>query len=92
MQFEAQISVLWALDDFTEKNGATRVILKSDKPDHECEYWSTMGECTKNPGFMSTACRRSCSLCAEPEEKEEIDDDLLDDDEFYDRYQDKDEV
>ena len=38
MQFEAQISVLWALDDFTEKNGATRVILKSDKPDHECEY------------------------------------------------------
>jgi ectoine hydroxylase-related dioxygenase (phytanoyl-CoA dioxygenase family) len=38
MQFEAQISVLWALDDFTEKNGATRVILKSDKPEHECEY------------------------------------------------------
>jgi len=28
LDFEAQISVLWALDDFTEENGATHVILK----------------------------------------------------------------
>ena len=28
--FEMQISVLWALDDFTEDNGATCVLLKSD--------------------------------------------------------------
>jgi len=28
LNFEAQISVLWALDDFTEENGATHVILK----------------------------------------------------------------
>jgi len=28
LDFEAQISVLWALDDFTEENGATHVLLK----------------------------------------------------------------
>ena len=28
MPFEAQISALWALDDFTEENGATRVVPK----------------------------------------------------------------
>lgn len=28
LPFEAQISALWALDDFTEENGATRVVLK----------------------------------------------------------------
>ena len=28
MPFEVQISALWALDDFTEENGATRIVRK----------------------------------------------------------------
>ena len=54
MQFEAQISVLWALDDFTEKNGATRVILKSDKPDHESS--------SRRHLFIKLSCRGAPSL------------------------------
>ena len=31
LPFEAQISALWALDDFTEENGATRIVLGSHR-------------------------------------------------------------
>ena len=26
----------------------------------DCEHWATMGECTKNPGFMKTGCASAC--------------------------------
>jgi len=29
-----------------------------------CEAWSRSGECSKNPGFMASSCRRSCGKCA----------------------------
>jgi hypothetical protein len=48
-------------------------------PDRDCEYWSTIGECSKNPDFMGTACKRSCGLC-QPDVKSDDDDD----DEFKD--------
>ncbi len=35
LPFEVQISVLWALDNFTAENGATRLILKDDKKQFE---------------------------------------------------------
>ena len=38
LPFEVQISVLWALDDFTEDNGATRVVMRQDRPDNEADY------------------------------------------------------
>ena len=38
LAFEAQISVLWALDDFTEDNGATQVVMRQDRPDNEADY------------------------------------------------------
>ena len=38
LPFEVQVSVLWALDDFTEDNGATRVVMRQDRPDDEADY------------------------------------------------------
>ena len=32
-------------------------------PDKDCDYWSTMGECSKNAHFMKTECARSCGVC-----------------------------
>mmetsp|Transcript_8757 Transcript_8757/g.10692 ORF Transcript_8757/g.10692 Transcript_8757/m.10692 type:complete len:93 (+) Transcript_8757:22-300(+) len=26
-----------------------------------CDYWSSIGECEKNPGYMLTSCAKSCS-------------------------------
>ena len=52
-------------------------------PEHDCEYWSTMGECTANEGFMRTACTRSCGFCVVKEHAVPSDDDD-DDDEFKD--------
>jgi cyclophilin family peptidyl-prolyl cis-trans isomerase len=31
-----------------------------------CENWATSGECDRNPGFMHTACPRSCKTCPAP--------------------------
>ena len=30
----------------------------------DCEYWTSMGECTANQLFMNEKCRRSCGLCS----------------------------
>ena len=50
--------------------------------DHDCEYWSTMGECVRNEAFMKTACARSCGVCTahedRPLEKEDDDDEFKD--------------
>ena len=50
-------------------------------PEHDCEYWSTMGECTANEAFMRTACTRSCGFCVVKEHAVPSDDD---DDDFKD--------
>lgn len=50
-------------------------------PEHDCEYWSTMGECTANEAFMRTACTRSCGFCTVKARAMATDDD---DDEFKD--------
>ena len=53
-------------------------------PDNDCEYWSTMGECTKNAAFMKTACARSCGECKVVEKAARNDDDEdEDDDDVY---------
>uniref|UniRef100_A0A7S2NR53 Peptidylprolyl isomerase n=1 Tax=Haptolina brevifila TaxID=156173 RepID=A0A7S2NR53_9EUKA len=31
-----------------------------------CATWSASGECSKNPGFMKTACAKSCNTCPKP--------------------------
>eukprot|EP00339_Tiarina_fusa_P011358 CAMPEP_0117048332 /NCGR_PEP_ID=MMETSP0472-20121206/33408_1 /TAXON_ID=693140 ORGANISM="Tiarina fusus, Strain LIS" /NCGR_SAMPLE_ID=MMETSP0472 /ASSEMBLY_ACC=CAM_ASM_000603 /LENGTH=230 /DNA_ID=CAMNT_0004761387 /DNA_START=42 /DNA_END=734 /DNA_ORIENTATION=+ len=33
--------------------------------DSNCEYWSSIGECDKNPGFMLKKCATSCERAAE---------------------------
>ena len=48
-------------------------------PEHDCEYWSTMGECTKNEAFMKGGCARSCGFC-QVKEKAFIDEEDDDDD------------
>ena len=49
-------------------------------PESDCEYWSTMGECTRNEAFMKTGCARSCGFCTVKEQPVELEDD----DEFKD--------
>ena len=31
--------------------------------DEDCDFWSTSGECQKNPKFMLKKCRKSCGVC-----------------------------
>lgn len=35
--------------------------------DENCEYWASVGECTKNSLYMRQECRKSCHLCNQPE-------------------------
>nr|BBB02487.1 astacin metalloprotease [Patiria pectinifera] len=28
-----------------------------------CQYWASVGECQRNPNYMTVNCRRSCRLC-----------------------------
>lgn len=32
-----------------------------------CACWASQGECSKNPGYMNTACQASCSQCPKVE-------------------------
>ncbi len=29
----------------------------------QCREWAFFDECTKNPGFMNSNCKKSCKLC-----------------------------
>ena len=29
----------------------------------QCDHWASVGECSKNPDYMHSACRASCGLC-----------------------------
>ncbi|GFR87742.1 secreted ShK toxin domain containing protein [Elysia marginata] len=40
-----------------------------------CAQWATGGECSKNPNYMLTNCRRSCNVC---EEKDDATPDCVD--------------
>jgi hypothetical protein len=31
--------------------------------DANCRSWANHDECTKNPGFMLKACKKSCKVC-----------------------------
>lgn len=53
-------------------------------PETDCEYWSTMGECTTNEAFMRTGCSRSCGFCTVKEHAMPSEDDELLDDDFKD--------
>ena len=52
--------------------------------EHDCEYWSTMGECTKNEAFMKTGCAKACGFCKVKEAPSTEDDDDFLDDEYKD--------
>jgi glutathione peroxidase-family protein len=34
-----------------------------------CAYWASIGECTKNPGYMLTNCKKSCNVNSASDEK-----------------------
>jgi hypothetical protein len=36
----------------------------------ECIKWASVGECTKNPGFMQRSCAMSCQICENCTEKD----------------------
>lgn len=41
-------------------------VLENDEPcedQYQCPAWATLGECTKNPTYMLTCCKRSCKAC-----------------------------
>lgn len=31
----------------------------------QCPHWAKIGECTRNPAYMRTSCRKSCRVCVE---------------------------
>lgn len=31
---------------------------------NDCNYWSTIGECEQNPGYMHSNCKLSCNTCS----------------------------
>ena len=51
-----------------------KVTCRDVSPAHDCQYWSTMGECTANPDFMNLNCAKSCGFCSSTEE---VKDDVL---------------
>ena len=38
--------------------------------DTRCEGWAKVGECTKNPTWMATNCRKSCNKCEDEQCKD----------------------
>ena len=51
------------------------VLCVNTAAEHDCEYWSTLGECTKNEAFMRGGCARSCGFCEAKEAAAAEDDD-----------------
>ena len=37
--------------------------------DERCSGWAIQGECSKNPAYMLTTCRKSCKTCKEDKAK-----------------------
>jgi prolyl 4-hydroxylase len=37
--------------------------VECEDEDGNCRSWANLGECSKNPGFMHTQCRKSCKVC-----------------------------
>ena len=33
-----------------------------------CPFWSSQGECNKNPNFMAEQCRKTCALCSDQDD------------------------
>ena len=50
---------------YTETKGQPCVV---EDRDAQCEQWASSGECTRNPGFMTSTCAKSCGApCTPPE-------------------------
>jgi hypothetical protein len=49
---------------YTETKGQPCVV---EDRDAQCEQWASSGECTRNPGFMTSTCAKSCGAPCEPE-------------------------
>lgn len=45
---------------------ATPPDCKDEEDQRDCEYWSSQGECSKNPTFMLEKCKKSCNACNAP--------------------------
>lgn len=42
----------------------------AETDDHDsCAYWASIGECTKNPGYMLVSCRKSCKAVNTPKKE-----------------------
>ena len=50
---------------YTETKGQPCVV---EDRDARCEQWASSGECTRNPGFMTSTCAKSCGAPCEPPE------------------------
>ena len=49
---------------YTETKGQPCVV---EDRDARCEQWASSGECTRNPGFMTSTCAKSCGAPCTPE-------------------------
>ena len=49
---------------YTETKGQPCVV---EDRDARCEQWASSGECTRNPGFMTSTCAKSCGSPCTPE-------------------------
>ena len=49
---------------YTETKGQPCVV---EDRDAQCEQWASSGECTRNPGFMTSTCAKSCGAPCTPE-------------------------
>jgi hypothetical protein len=51
------------LKNSTEKQ-SSHPQMRCENLDETCDYWASLGECSKNAKFMNKSCRRACKLCA----------------------------
>ncbi len=42
----------------------TSFFLTTQKDNENCNYWAGVGECTANPAYMLTFCKKSCGVCS----------------------------
>lgn len=47
-----------------ERNNDERRLSYCHDNHNNCQYWASIGECSKNPGYMLHNCKRSCGQCS----------------------------
>lgn len=56
--------IVYHLCRLTEKNALCVFVTEHCKDfNNKCEYWASIGECNRNPGYMRVYCKRSCQVC-----------------------------